>query len=66
METTTEVTEPTTDIYYTALVENTRSIQTAVQHNELLLESINTYMQMALVLVVGVLLYKFITAFTGT
>ncbi len=55
MEATTEV-----------IVESASELASAIAYNNNLLESINTYLQVAFILVVGVLLYKFITAFTGT
>lgn len=57
--------ETTTEAVYSALIDTTRNISENMDSIKLLLESINTYMQMALLLVVGILLYKFITAFTG-
>ncbi|MBQ9354228.1 MAG: hypothetical protein IJT84_00925 [Clostridia bacterium] len=55
METTTEV-----------LAENVSEVVLAIAYNNQLLESILSYIQWGLILIVGILLYKFITAFTGT
>ena len=49
-----------------AIAETTLELASAVTYNNQLLESINTYIQIAFIFVVGLLLYKFITAFTGT
>jgi len=61
--------ETTTEIVYAAenandaLLELIYSNSSTIMH---LLESINAYIQVAFILIIGLLLYKFLTAFIGT
>lgn len=63
METTTEYVAAAAENVNNAILGLIYSNSESIMH---LLESINTYLQIALIFMVGLLLYKFITAFTGT
>ena len=58
--------ETTTEVVYTALLETSQAIQSNTEITNQLLASINGYMQGALILLICVFVYKFITMFTGT